>query len=468
MKAMMKKLILSTTALAVLAAAPAFAASDADVVAMSERIKMLESQLLSMKKEQDTIVKRQLAQDVRAAKVAAMVEPAGGGGEGKVRGATSDVTVNVGPKGIELKKGNSSVRIGGLLQTDARYFLGDATPENADDTFDIRRARLHLDGDIGDFYYRVYNDFGGTGSTLNDAYLGYTFDDALDLRVGKFKPGIGLERMKSPFDTTFLEPGISTQLTPTYDIGVQLSGAVLGKKLTYQLAVINGAVDDANAQADIDDNKEFTARLMAEPVKGFAFGLGGSTGQKAGETGGTLMSSGYRTTARTTFFTYSSTTLADGKAWRVAPQAYVYQGPFSLLGEYEFSHQDVRVGTTRKGLTNTGWNTQVGWVLTGEDASFKSVSPANAFDPAADSWGAWEIAARVGQLDIDDDAFGTFATASTSASKATNYGFVLNGYLNDQVRVSLDYEHTTFDGGKTGGADRDSEKALLSRVGLKF
>lgn len=459
---MFRTLILSTSALVAFSAAPAFAATDADVAAMSERIQMLENQLNAMKKEQVAIVQKQAAQEARVAKVAA-IEPAGG-----AKSAPSDVSVNLGPKGLEFKKGNASVRIGAFIQADSRFFMGDSSPENADDTFDLRRARLNLDGDIGSFYYRLYNDFGGTGSTLNDAYIGYKFNDAFDIRVGKFKPAIGLERQKGSFDTTFLEPGISTQLTPTYDVGAQLSGAVLGKKLTYQFAVLNGVADDVNGQADADDNKELAARLFAEPVKGIGFGVAGSVGKKAGETGGTLMPAAYKTTARTTFFSYTGTTLADGDAWRVVPQAYVYKGPFSLLAEYELSHQDVRVGTTRDGLTNTGWNTQIGWVFTGEDATFKTVSPANPFDPKANKWGAWEVAARVGQLDIDNDAFGTFASATTSATKATNYGLVLNGYLNDQVRVSVDYEYTKFDGGAAGGADRDTEKAVLSRVGLKF
>ena len=86
----------------------------------------------------------------------------------------------------------------------------------------------------------------------------------------------------------------------------------------------------------------------------------------------------------------------------------------------------------------------------------------------ARGWGAFEVSARHGVLDIDDGVFGTYADPAVSVSKAANTGVALNWYLNANVRVSLDYEHTAFEGGAAGGADRADEKALLTRLQLAF
>ncbi len=63
--------------------------------------------------------------------------------------------------------------------------------------------------------------------------------------------------------------------------------------------------------------------------------------------------------------------------------------------------------------------------------------------------------ARYGDLHIDPDAFninptaaGTrFASPITSVQEAREWGIGLNWYLNRNIKVSLDYDHTAFDGG---------------------
>jgi phosphate-selective porin OprO/OprP len=62
----------------------------------------------------------------------------------------------------------------------------------------------------------------------------------------------------------------------------------------------------------------------------------------------------------------------------------------------------------------------------------------------------------------------SFADPDASARKATAWALGLNWYLNENLRWTLDYERTRFDGGATGGADRKDEDALLLRVALGF
>jgi phosphate-selective porin OprO and OprP len=111
---------------------------------------------------------------------------------------------------------------------------------------------------------------------------------------------------------------------------------------------------------------------------------------------------------------------------------------------------------------------QATWVLTGEKATYKSISPAHPFDPAGGQWGAWEIGVRYGRLDIDNKAFPVLANPAAAVSGATNAEAVLNGYLTDNARLLLNYERTSFDGGKAGGGDREPENAVITRAQMQF
>ena len=91
-----------------------------------------------------------------------------------------------------------------------------------------------------------------------------------------------------------------------------------------------------------------------------------------------------------------------------------------MLGEYVISKQDVTLGTVTREVENDAWQLQVSWVLFGGDASYRGVTPRNAFDWAAGTWGAVELVARYSELDIDDEAFTAgFLSTSSSATAQT-------------------------------------------------
>jgi phosphate-selective porin OprO and OprP len=76
---------------------------------------------------------------------------------------------------------------------------------------------------------------------------------------------------------------------------------------------------------------------------------------------------------------------------------------------------------------------------------------------------------RVGELAIDHDAFPLFA-ASGSARSAFSFSVGLNWYLNRNVKLNLDYEHTWFDGGSkaSGAVTAQDENAFMTRVQFGF
>jgi phosphate-selective porin OprO and OprP len=106
-------------------------------------------------------------------------------------------------------------------------------------------------------------------------------------------------------------------------------------------------------------------------------------------------------------------------------------------------------------------------VLTGEDSTYRGVTPRGAFDPSAGSWGAVEVTARLNGLMLDEEAFPIFANPAIAARDARGWAVGANWYLNRAVKVTADYEETYFRGGAASG-DRETERDLFTRIQLGF
>ena len=390
--------------------------------------------------------------------------------------------VSMNQDGFSVRSADNAFRfrLGALLQADARFFF-DQPPLSQPDQFLLRRVRPILEGTFYEKYsFRIMPDFAGGQAQLFDAYVDANLNPALRIRVGKFKPPVGLERLESAADLAFVERGFPTNLVPTRDIGAQLSGDLLGGTLYYAAGVFDGAVDGGSTDGDNNNAKDFNARLFAHPFKnsstealrGLGLGFAYTTGNQLGTTtSGNLPQ--YRTPGQQVFFTYAAGVFADGGRERYAPQFYYYNGPLGMMGEYYVSAQEVTRLTNHRRVSNSAWQIYATWVVTGEDASYRGVKPRVPFDWGKRTWGAFEVAARVSGLDVDDDAFlGSASTRladpSVSASEALDLGIGLNWYLNPNLKIVLGYDQTSFDGGAPNGGDREDEKVLFTRFQVAY
>ena len=155
-----------------------------------------------------------------------------------------------------------------------------------------------------------------------------------------------------------------------------------------------------------------------------------------------------------------------GTRSRINPSAYYYYGPFGLLAEYVSSTQGI-VLKERKNITNDAWTVGLSYLLTGENASYKEASPLQPFDPFEGKWGACETVFRAGRLHIDHQAFAQgFASPNNSVNEALEFAFGVNWYLNKNIKATIDFATTNFDGGAAKGADRDSEYEIGGRLQL--
>jgi phosphate-selective porin OprO/OprP len=396
----------------------------------------------------------------------------------KTQGSTSATK-----DGFVLKSGDGKyqLRLRGLVQTGGRFYLDDDANLGTNQ-FLIRRARPIFDATIaGIFDFRLQVDFGQGLTTLYDAYVDLNLSRAVVFRAGKFKPPIGLERLQATGDVLFIERGLPTNLVPTRDIGLQLSGVLANGRIAYQIGIFDGTPDLTLADGDLSDAKDGAARVFLlpfprGPLQGLGLGVGGSTGIERGTVSSTATSAGlpsYRSPGQLVVFRYrndataAGTAIANGHRSRLTPQGYFYLGSFGLLGEYNLSWQEVERAVTTAKLMHSSWQLSGSYFLTGEKASFRSATPKHSFDPKAHTWGALEIAARYGELKIDDAAFPTLANPANAISKEQAWGLGLNWYFLRALKWSLNYERTTFTGGAATG-NRASENALQTQFQCAF
>ena len=453
-------LVAAFAAFAAVPHAGADTTTDSEIRALREQIAALDQKLRVLERKQEL----KAEEDAAAAKSRAKV-------------AAND-------KGFTLGSadGANTFRPRVLIQADARLFLDDGGIPN-NDTLVLRRARLGAEGTFNKlFEYQFVGEFAGSSTSVLDANINLALDPRYQVRVGKFKSPVGLEQLQSDAWAFFTERAYPSQLVANRDLGVYLHGELAGGAISYGLGVFNGLGDGGSTtNADVDDEKEFAARLFFTPfrndedssLQGLGFGIGGSTTQTRGATG---LTGGYRTDGQQTFFRYRAGTIADGDVWRVSPQAYWYRGAVGVLGEYVVSVANPRVGaagaTTE--LKQTAWQLAAGYVLTGEDASYRGVVPGRAFDPGAKTWGAFEITARLANLSVDEDAFPLFADPAASAAEALTFGVGLNWYLSRSVRATFNYFQTDFSAAPgappvpSNAVIRQDERAFISRLQLTF
>jgi phosphate-selective porin OprO/OprP len=399
-------------------------------------------------------------------------------------------TVSLGSNGLLFRSADSNfvMRLGAHIQADGRFFLNNTSA--TDDTFLMRKVRPIFEGTVFDkLDYRLMLDFGSglNASAANigfaqEAYVNARLWPEFQIRAGKFKEPVGLERLQSDVDYLFVERSYPSQLVPNRDVGVMLHGVIENGLLNYQLGVFNGVTDGNSGDIETtDDDKDIAARVFVQPffnteiapLRGLGFGVAGTYGHHAGPL------RGYTSPGQQPIFAYYSgtgtnaVTASDGNISRITPQLYYYHGPFGVLAEYAISSSDVKrsgggVAPQTAKLDHTAWQVALSYFLTGEDNGFKNPAPLNPVTFHGGGWGAWEVVARVSELKLDPGAFPFFADPKSNASDAFSYAAGVNWHLNKNFKLTLDYEHTNFKGGAGNPVLARDEDVILTRAQITF
>lgn len=367
-----------------------------------------------------------------------------------------------------------SLKPKGFLQSVGTYYLDDEDNKIYTNNLTARRVQTYFDGVLyKKFAFRVHTDFAGASFVLLDSYLDWNFLPELSLRVGKFKVPTNLERLQSSSRGQFIEQGYASALLPNRDLGIQLSGLISGGLLEYQVGVFNGVQDAGSGIDDASDDKDAWARVFLSPfansslylLQGLGLGISASQGWQEN---GTLPS--YRSPNRAvTLFAYRpavaavpavgttpaqpavAAVVSKGEVKRLNPQASYYNGGLSLAGEWVSTTQKVeKAGFASKELTHTAWQASAAYVITGEAQTYKGLKVKNAIQDSG--LGAIEVLGRIGAIEFDKDSFdrNIWADSTVSAKSGFSWTVGVNWYLNNAVRLQLNYEQNTFDGGRKG------------------
>ncbi|MDQ6957724.1 MAG: OprO/OprP family phosphate-selective porin [Mariprofundaceae bacterium] len=340
----------------------------------------------------------------------------------------------------EAKAHQSKLKIGGRIQADAAFYKDDPGLDMGDGA-EFRRARLFVKGKVGDFHYKAQYDFAGNGTKIKDLYIKYT-GLPVHIKVGNFKEPFSLEELTSSKYITFMERAMPNTFAPSRHIGAALSGH--GDSWSAAAGVFtNGA---SGTTSGVDSQFDATGRLTFAPIheKTRVLHLGAGINYSLPSSTRTL-----RFRERPESHVTHKRLVGTGDILNVDSvlkydlEAAAVFGPASIQGEY--SRTDV---SFQNGIANepsfSGYYIFGSWFLTGESrpysvkkGSFGRVHPNHNFQLGADGWGAWEVAARFSQLDLEDTGF--------PGGKEQNITVGLNWYPHPHLRWMFNWVHASVD-----------------------
>ncbi|VAX10637.1 Phosphate-specific outer membrane porin OprP; Pyrophosphate-specific outer membrane porin OprO [hydrothermal vent metagenome] len=350
------------------------------------------------------------------------------------------ISFKPGPK-IESADGEYSMQIGGRVKFDATFFDDDKA-DHSDGT-EIRSARLFVAGKLGkDWSYKFQNEFiGKSGDTpatydskIKSAYIAYTGIDYVKIIMGQTKQPFGLEYQTSSRFTTFLERASLTALSPGYGIGLGVS--TYGKNWTFMGGLYG---EDVSYSGDSDEGYSVTARATYAPITGkteaLHFGISGSYREPGSDSDPVTFKSKAETHQASQYSVKTDKMKGvDDYSLLAFESAWVY-GPFSMQGEYTIA--DVNRGSASD-PTFDGYYGQVSYFLTGESLNylgkygkFGRITPKSRFSLGSGGLGAWEIAARYSNLDLND--------GDITGGEMENWTFALNWYPTPYFRLMANY-----------------------------
>ncbi len=386
---------------------------------------------------------------------------------------------------LETPDEKFSLKVGGRIDTDMRFYNSDH-PEN--NQFFVNRARVYLSGTIYKYIeFKIEPDFGKGTSELKDGFVNANYVPYAQFKVGQFKEPFSLERLTSSNYMDFVERSLPVDnLTPDRDQGIMIHGSYERFGLHYGVGLFNGV--RAN-ESDVDDHKDVAMRIGLTPfykrksllLKGLYVGFSTTYGEEEmayPDDEDAFWSKGKLETAGDTkFFQFTNGVQHDGNRQRLGTEFAWVVGPLSIKGEWmRLDMDDLKnpVGESHD-LSMNGEYISLAYFLTGEtqqfdpaQAVFKRTKPNKIFDPKQGTWGGLQLLARYERLDLSDGFFDHgYANPTKYTDCAKGFTLGLNWYLNEMVRVMLNYNHIEFDDYVLEAND-DNEDVFLARFHLEF
>ncbi len=380
-----------------------------------------------------------------------------------------EVVATINSKGLNVKRtdGSYAFRLGTRLHADTSFHTNEPDRFNPVNGTELRRARIEAKGTFATSWnWAAQIDFADNKTSVKDMWLGYKTDAGTKLFFGNQKQPSSLSLEMSSNDIPFIERGIDNFLVAPFGdraIGfrAERSGA------NWFLA--GGLFGDSVSPSSESGNEGWgaSARAVFAPVL---------EPDRVVHLGGYVMARNLMANPPTLRIRDETTHLSN---LRVINQRFtavddsrlfglegaVAVGPFSIVGEY---HGLNLARDVESNLDFSGYNVYATWSLTGESRAsgykissgeFKRLKPDAEFAPGSGDWGAFELALRYANLDLNDGDFvGGEESVLTSA---------LNWYLNSHVRLMLEWSRIV-DVGEGGLQDAEDINIFQFRTQYTF
>ena len=306
---------------------------------------------------------------------------------------------------------------------------------------EFRRLRLFTAGQIYDnIRYKLQFDFAGGAGVLKDAYIMITKIPIIgNLQFGHFKEPIGLELLTSSKHIDFMERSLTNPLTPERNTGAMAFNQFGNKRLSWALGYF---LPSDNFGSYEGGKFHLTGRIAGLPVykttdKYHVLHLGMSLTHQYQN------NSNYKLKSRpeshlTPIVVVAEIDYAKAVNQVGAEVSWVY-GPVSIQGEYIHANALTSYKSTLQNccyvfIAYYGYATLF---VTGEHRNYKSsisafdrVKPKKNFGKDGGA-GAWEIAFRYSEIDLDD--------TDIHGGNLANISVGVNWYLNPSTRLMFNY-----------------------------
>ncbi len=358
--------------------------------------------------------------------------------------AVSQVKTSLGPKGFEAKSadGDFAFNVGARMHFQASAHSGDLPPGvDATDGTEFRRARLMTKGKFyGDYKWKAEVDFADNKVSVKDFTVGYTGFEKANFFVGHQKQPYSLSVEMSSNDIPFIERSIDNDLIiPFTDRALGLRMESNGEHWFLAAGVFGESV---NANKDDDEGLGASGRFIYAPVieADRTLHLGVRVAMKKPSASTESFRIRDETTHQSNLRIVDTGEIGNvDRAVMYGVEAGMVHKAFSLVGEYN------RLTLDRDGFSDLdfdSWHVYGTWSITGESRAaayridqgeWKRIKPTRPFNLDEGTWGAWELALRYAQIDLNDGAFtGGDESVLTSA---------LNWYLNNNMRLMFEVSH---------------------------
>ena len=324
--------------------------------------------------------------------------------------------------GFQVKSddGQYSFKFNGRIQLDAVAFNSDDIDLN--NGTEIRRARFAANGKMAQWGYKLQYDFMSSES-VKDAYISYNGFNNTEVLIGSQIEAFGMEPQTSSNDVTFIE---RSSIIEAFGLNraMGIAARQWGDNWSLNYGIYGQDVNKDNAG---DEELGFNGRFNYAPVidkdQLISFGASLSTRQLSDGASVRFRSRPESHQADTRIVDTSSLA-ADGYNMYALETAMKF-GALTILGEYINADVDSSVNNDSN---FDGYYLSASYLLDGssrpyntKQGKFKRVKPSKG--------GAWEIAARVSSLDLNDKEAGVMGGQVDSITLGANY------YINNNMRA---------------------------------